>query len=97
MLLVLYFNEESHYSEKNKCDNKVFRFTILQPFQFESEQKKKCGNEGHQKETKHIHASAADLLNPQGGCIEIDAYRLSSGQFLQFSGDGGIKMSKSVV
>ena len=27
------------------------------------------------------------LLYPQGGCIKIEAYRLSSGQFLQFSGD----------
>ena len=35
----LYFNEESDYSDENTCDNKVFRFTILQPFQFEPEQK----------------------------------------------------------
>ena len=37
----LYFNEGNNYSEENTCDNKVFRSTILQPFQFEPEQKKK--------------------------------------------------------
>ena len=36
--------------------------TILQPFQFEPEHKKTCGNESHEKEAKSIHASAADLL-----------------------------------
>ena len=39
----------------------VFRSTILEPFQFEPEQKKMCGNESQEKETKHIYASAADL------------------------------------
>ena len=37
-----YFNEESDYSEVNTWGNDVFYSTILQPFQFESEQKKKC-------------------------------------------------------
>ena len=59
----LYLNEESDYSKKNKCDNKVFHSTILEPFQFELEHKKTCGNESHQNKTKHIHASAADLLH----------------------------------
>ena len=36
----LYFNEESYYSEENTCDNDVFRYTILQLFHFETEQKK---------------------------------------------------------
>ena len=58
----LCFNEASDYSEENICGNKKFRSAILQPFQFESEQIKKCGNESHEKETKHIHASAADLF-----------------------------------
>ena len=35
---------------------------IFQLFQFEPEHKKTCGNESHEKEAKHIHASAADLL-----------------------------------
>ena len=35
----LYFSEESDHSEENTCDNEVFRSTILQPFQFEPEQK----------------------------------------------------------
>ena len=59
----LYFNEESYYSEENICDNKVFCSTILQLFQFEPEQKTTCGNQSHEKETKAIHASAADLLH----------------------------------
>ena len=36
-----------------KIDNKVFCCAILQPFQFEPEQKKVCGNEIHEKKTKH--------------------------------------------
>ena len=35
---------------------------IFQPLQFESEEKKTCGNESHEKETEHIYSSAADLL-----------------------------------
>ena len=35
---------------------------IFQLFQFEPEHKKTCGNESHEKEAKHIHASAAELL-----------------------------------
>ena len=33
-------NEESDYSEENASDDEDFRSTILQPFQFEPEQKK---------------------------------------------------------
>ena len=40
---LLYFNEDSDYSEENTCENEVFCSTI--------------------EETKHIHASAADLLH----------------------------------
>ena len=36
----LYFNEESDYSEENTSDKDDFRYTILQLFQFEPEQKK---------------------------------------------------------
>ena len=36
----LYFNEECDYFEENTSDNQVFRYTILQPFQFEPELKK---------------------------------------------------------
>ena len=35
----LYFNEENDYSDENTCDNEVFRSSILQPVQFEPEQK----------------------------------------------------------
>ena len=31
--------------------------------QFEPEQKKACGSESHAKKTRHIYASAADLLH----------------------------------
>ena len=37
--------------------------TILQPFQFESEHKKTCDNESHEKVAKPIHASVLDLLH----------------------------------
>ena len=58
-----YFNEENDYTEENTCDNKVFCSTILPSFQFEPKQKKACGNESHETETKHIHASAANILH----------------------------------
>ena len=66
----LYFNEESDYSVENTWDNEDFRSTILQPFQLEPEQKKACGNEGHEKETKHIHTSAVDLLHIRIGNLD---------------------------
>ena len=47
----LYFNGESDYSEESTSDSEDFQSTILQPFQFEPEQKKKCANESHEKET----------------------------------------------
>ena len=59
----LYFNEESDFSEENTFENEIFHSTILQPFQFEPEQRKTCGNERHEKETKQIHTSTADLLH----------------------------------
>ena len=43
----LHFNEESEYSVENTCKNEVFRSTILH----------------NRKNTKHIHASAADLFH----------------------------------
>ena len=36
----LYFNEESHYSEENTSDIEGCHSVILQPFQFEPDQKK---------------------------------------------------------
>ena len=51
MMSDLYFNEESDYSEENTSENEDFRFSILQPFQFEPEQKKTCDNESHKKGT----------------------------------------------
>ena len=44
-----------------------FRSIIFQPFQFEPEQKKTCGNESHEKETEHFYASSIDLLHIRTG------------------------------
>ena len=57
--------------------NEIFCCTILQPFQFEPEQKKTGGNENHGKETKHIHASAADLLHIGTGNLDWRAREAS--------------------
>ena len=39
------------------------KMIILRKIQFEPEQKKTCGNESYEKETKHIHVRAANLLH----------------------------------
>ena len=44
-----------------------FRSIIFQPFQFEPEQKKTCGNESHEKETEHFYSSAIVLLHIRTG------------------------------
>ena len=59
------FNEQSEYFEENIDGNEDFCSTIFQPFQFEHEQKKTRGNETHEKETKQIYASSANLLHMQ--------------------------------
>ena len=60
----LYFNGESDCFNEYTYDNEVFWSTIFQPFQIEPGQKKTSGNESsHEKETKHINASAANLLH----------------------------------
>ena len=73
----LYYNEESYYSKENTCISEGFPSTILQLLQFEPEQKKMCGNESLEKETKLIHALAANLLhtrigNLKGSTKEVD-------------------------
>ena len=72
-MLDLYFHKESDYSEKNTSENEDFRSIILQPFQFETEEKKTRTNESHEKETKHIHASA-DLLHIRIGNLDWCKY-----------------------
>ena len=57
------FNEGNDYSEEKKSGNEGFCSTIFQRFQFEHEQKETCGIESHEKETKHIYTSAANLLH----------------------------------
>ena len=71
----LYSNKESDYSQKNTSDIEYFRSTIFQPFQFEPGQKKTFSNKSHEKgttETKHIHASAANLLHIRIGNLDWD-------------------------
>ena len=58
----LYLNEESYLFWGKYMWQWSLCYTIFQPFQFEPEHKKTCGNESHEKEAKPIHASAADLL-----------------------------------
>ena len=57
-------------------ENGVFRGTILQLFQFESEQKTR-GNESSEKETKHIHNLVADLLHVRIGNLDCSAREAS--------------------
>ena len=45
MISDLYFSEESNYSEEHTSGNENFCSTILQPFHFESEQRKTYGND----------------------------------------------------
>ena len=52
-------NEESDYYEENTSDNEDFFSTISVRVWTE----KTCGNKSHEKETKHIYASAANLLH----------------------------------
>ena len=55
------FNEKNDYSEEDTINNKEYHSIIFQPFQFEPEQKKSF--ESHEKETKIIYNSAADLVH----------------------------------
>ena len=66
----IHFNEENDYSEWNKIENEDFHSNILQAFLFEPKQKRACNNERHDKETEHIHASAADLLRIRIGNLD---------------------------
>ena len=49
--------------KKIQVTMKTFAPPFFQPFKFVPEQKKTCGNESHEKETKRIYASASDLLH----------------------------------
>ena len=60
----LYFNEESYYSEENTCDNVCSIISVW------AWTENTCGNESHEKETKPIHASAADLLHIRIGNLD---------------------------
>ena len=49
--------------KKIQVTMKTFAPPFFQPLKFVPEQKKTCGNESHEKETKRIYASASDLLH----------------------------------
>ena len=51
MMPDLYFNQEKDYSKENTSHNEDFHSAILQPFEFEPEKKKTCGNESQEKES----------------------------------------------
>ena len=65
----LYFDEESYYFEENKCGNEVFASPFFINFRLSLNIKKTCGNGSHEKETKPIHASGADLLHIRIGIL----------------------------
>ena len=46
------------------------KMIILRKIQFEPEQKKTCGNEGYEKETKHIHVRAGNSLHIRIGNLD---------------------------
>ena len=64
----------------SESDSEDFRSTIFQPFPFEPKQKKMCGNESHEKETKHIYASAANLLHIRIGNLNWCKCRYSKNE-----------------
>ena len=69
----LYLTEENNCCEENTSDNEDFHSTILQPFQFEPEQKKKLWLwEPWEKKllNLNIHASVASLLNIRTGNLD---------------------------
>ena len=59
---------------------KYFVPPFLKPFQFEPEQKKTYPNESQGKETKHVHASAADLLHIRIGNLDSDIAKTKPGK-----------------
>ena len=64
----LYFNEESDYSEENKCYTEVFWPAIFQPFQFEPKQEVRVVMWAMRKKINIFPlASAADLLHVRIG------------------------------
>ena len=56
--------KESVYSEENTCGNVFSTISIW------AWTENTCGNESHEKETKHIHASAADFLHISIGNLD---------------------------
>ena len=61
--------EESDYSEENTCDNVFSTIPVW------ASTENTCGNESHEKVTKHIHASAADLLHIRIGNLDSNKCR----------------------
>ena len=59
---LLYFHEESYYSEKNTSENAVFAPSFFNQFSLNLNWKIRVVM-SHEKETKPIQASTADLLH----------------------------------
>ena len=62
----LHFNEKSVNSEENTSDNEDFCSTILQLFQFDSEEEKKCGNEAFVCCQCFLRSSCSEILFKKG-------------------------------
>ena len=59
-----YFNEESDYSEENTSDN---AFSTISVWAWTENM---CGNESHEKETKHMNTSVANLSDIRIGNLD---------------------------
>ena len=56
---------------------KSFAPPLVNHFSLSLNRKRVCGNENHEKETKHIHASATDLLHITIGNLDWRAREAS--------------------
>ena len=73
---LLYFNEESYYPEENTSDNEVFAPPFFNHFSLSLNREKRVVR-SYEKETKPIHASAADLLHIRKGSLNWSAREAS--------------------
>ena len=61
-------NKQNDYSEENTCVTS-FAPPVFNRLRLILNRKRTCGNESHEKQTKHIHASAADFVVEW--CVQI--------------------------
>ena len=74
------FNDESDYPGENKSDNEDFCSTIFSTISSWAWTEKTCGNDSHEKKTKHIYASAADSLHIRIGNLNCGHCKNESGE-----------------